>query len=100
MTQWVRSKYDETAPKWKVSTNGVSAYHARMDGGDVLYDLPKSEYIPCAPPEQWQECTREVVKVDTDGRLRVHGVLIALSWDNERWAWKGHALVIERKVEG
>jgi len=97
----VDSYYDDHEMFWRVPMKpGVA---------DLVYRLPKSEYIECDPPEQWEECTREVVEPskDYDNRkleikkanfLTVGAATMGSVTPNYCWAWRGDALVIERRT--
>lgn len=69
--------------------------------------LPKSEYRECPSPQKWVECTRGAVTITPNGdRLYPAGTptfltcgTIGILHDGYRWAWKGDALVIERREE-
>jgi len=86
----VDSYYDDHEMFWRVRTKPTIV--------DYVYRLPKSEYIECDPPEVWEECTREVMEISEKGSLLRYGNLIPTGvFGNERWAWRGDALVIERR---
>ncbi len=102
--KWAQYKNDPNREKWKVIAEDDDEYIVQSK--KLTFDehyLPKSEYIPCDPPEQWEECTREVVRISDNNHFlitkdtyisRTMGDLL----EDQRWAWKGDALVIERKV--
>ena len=96
MSQWVRSKYDENAKKWKVCDESNTSY-LTTDG----FYLPVSEYLPCDPPERWQVCTREVVGCSRES-LKFHaGAYFGDPGPGFRWAWSmkdPDGLVIERQM--
>ena len=55
MAQWVQHK-SGAGEKWKVINTRESAWLVQSPKNEqVNWDLPKSEYIPCEPPEQWEE---------------------------------------------
>lgn len=83
--------------KWRLKTDGVNAYHCtRGEVGNVIYDLPKSEYVLFTPSEpRWEECTREYVSI-VNGGLGYKQSMI-----DTRWVWSRNnpeTLAIERKV--
>lgn len=89
--------------KWQVTTEWDDGWYG-CKGKGVVYYLPKSEYQECSPPERWKECTREVVRILTDrfslSYITVDGMVNHNDLNSGyRWAWRGDALVIERKVE-
>jgi hypothetical protein len=93
--------------KWKVYQGDLDRfkdlYFCEKDM--ISYALPKSEYIECAAPEVWTECTREVVTVNQNGRSinqlndsgLWHAGVTAIANPRYRWSWRGDALIIERK---
>jgi hypothetical protein len=104
MSQWIKSKYDRNATRWKVKDcayNEMSMDDWCVDNptsSDVAmryHWLPKSEYILCDPPTEWEECTRERVQITDSGNLQFKGTEWAMRKD-ERWAWNGDALVVQR----
>ncbi len=77
-------------------------------GAIGVIELPRSEYHIVAPPEQWETCTRDAVKISVVCRK-------GLDWCREGtfvqwvslppgycWAWSEKdpdALIIQRKVQ-
>ena len=45
--------------KWEVTEEWTDGFHAQRKSGQVVYAIPRSEYIPCDPPEQWEDVTGE-----------------------------------------
>lgn len=69
MAQWVIHK-SWIGNKWEVTREYGHAYKVTPSDPDVEYLwLPKSEYIPCHPPEQWEEVAVTVQPVLTDRYL-------------------------------
>jgi hypothetical protein len=73
--------------------------------GDCYLRFPKSEYVECEGPERWHECTRQIISItdicEGDAMVlehRTNGTRLVLKANGTRWAWKGDALVVERKV--
>lgn len=51
--------------------SGHDYWYAKLEGGS-RYDLPKSEYEACDPPEEWEDVTKEYdVKFVNNDRLRI-----------------------------
>lgn len=79
MAQWVQHKSGQ-GEKWEV-VNGVSgSFYVTVfrDNGYAGY-LPKSEYVPCDPPERWVDVTEQCTVVGSgniilwgDTRLTEH----------------------------
>lgn len=98
VSQWVQSKYSKDAKRWEIWSEADR--HFIVKDADLHISLPKSEYIPCDPPERWEVCTQEAVRIDQDGIFHWLSVrdIIGIEW---RWAWseKDHnALVVKRRV--
>lgn len=100
--RWVQSKYSQDAEKWKVISERGDYWQVQSKKYTGLcIDLFKDEYIECAAPEVWAECTREVIK--EIGHCLVVDFPCAWPWsvatvvDGYRWSWRDNALVIERK---
>lgn len=104
-TLWVQSKYSKDAMKFEV-TEGDTYYHY-WQPPDRGFVVPKEEYIPCDPPEKWEECTVLVARLDDKSVETLNGLWTGLPvpWiklpPGHRWAYSQkdpYALVIERKV--
>ena len=98
VSQWVQSKYSKDAKKWEVLNEGTEYYMGTTGIGAC--SLVKSEYIPCDPPERWEACTREAVRIDQYGTFHWRSVrdIPGIEW---RWAWSEKdpdALVVKRRV--
>jgi len=69
-----------------------------------ILDLLKPKRLE-PPPEEWEECTRQlayitcpIVSYSTRYALNVKDVFHSSALPNGyRWAWKGDALIIERR---
>jgi len=60
--KFVQYKNDPNGTKWE-AVDDCPRYW-RVDGGygggvRYLFELPKSEYAPCSPPERWKDVTAE-----------------------------------------
>jgi len=102
--KWVQHKSGQ-GEKWEVDSfydDHEMFWRVPMKPGvaDLVYRLPKSEYIECDPPERWEECTREAVHVESDGSftLKEGWSFMRQTPSKLRWAWHGDALVIERRT--
>jgi hypothetical protein len=104
--RWVQHKSGQ-GEKWKLVIQTAiehdDIWAVKMPGKMLPVYFPKSEYIECAPPEVWVECTREVASIHGDGSLSERetdifktNVVINMS-EGYRWSWRGNALVIERR---
>ena len=60
--QYVQYKNDPNGTKWEVALDCDIGWLVRACPTGMHY-LPKSEYIPCAPPERWTDVT-ELCRVD------------------------------------
>jgi hypothetical protein len=60
MSQWVQHISGQ-GEKWPVTTTDDYGYQVdKKDGKRAdFYDLPKSEYCLCEPPEQWVDVTQD-----------------------------------------
>lgn len=105
--RWVCHKSGQ-GEKWKcVLQQDIPSvwFVFQADGSTPAYLLPRTEYIECAAPEVWIECTREVIHGMADipeykGIWLIMGkgnVNFAKLYTGYRWAWRGDALVIERR---
>jgi hypothetical protein len=61
--KYVQYKNDPNGTKWKVADELPTYW--RVDGGNrnglqYVWELPKSDYIPCAPPERWTNITKAI----------------------------------------
>lgn len=105
MSQWVQSKYSKDAKKLKVVAEFSDTYKVGLMHSYI--NLPKDEYIPCDPPERWEVCTLEVVKIDEDkndlsSKVFQEWTYPALLHEGYCWDWSEKdpdALVIKRKVQ-
>ena len=107
MSKWVQHISGQ-GEKWEVGneisvgarTVGVKAKH-----GSGYYTLPIDEYRECSPPETWIECTREAVRICNFSATQLVRVAYGaqpaeycgILNGGYRWAWKGDALVIEKR---
>jgi len=61
-TRWVQHK-SGMGEKWKVDRDEFSftwlCWGTADDKGPYTCHLPKSEYVPCPPPERWVDVTEE-----------------------------------------
>lgn len=94
MSKWVKHISNQ-GKKWEVRNERPNEWWQVEAKNGFLY-LPASEYIICTPPERWVECTRGQIEI-RDGEF---------TWKDPdflscqfRWAWKGDALIVERKEE-
>jgi len=71
--QWVCSKFDkDQTEKWKVLIEFEWEYRVQAKRASYeWYTLPKSDYIPCPPPEQWEQVQSLIV--DGQGDVSVPG---------------------------
>ena len=62
MSRWVQHKSGQ-GEKWEVleTKTGFEEFEWRVKANSHCYhhDLPKSEYIECPPPEEWEDVTAE-----------------------------------------
>jgi hypothetical protein len=94
--------------KWELANPGVleTGWTVWAKDRNFVFSLPKSEYVECEGPERWHECTRQIISItdllsEGDAMVlehRTNGTRIVLKANETRWAWKGDALVVERKV--
>ena len=102
--QWVQSKYSKDAKKWEVWSEADR--HFIVKDADLHISLPKSEYNPCDPPEQWEVCTREAVSISSYNgnsclQRQVDGTKCGVLISGSSWAWSEKdtdALVVKRRV--
>jgi len=95
-TKWVQH-FSRKGEKYKV-TGEDHPDHVFWEceyARDHLFHLPKTEYNLCTPPERW-----EVVPLDSRLRLNknARSFCIPTLFENERFAIKDGALVLERRV--
>ena len=58
--QWVQYKNDPQGEKWEVFQDCGMFYRVLSKGSSAYkWDLPKSEYVLCTPPERWEDVTKE-----------------------------------------
>lgn len=84
---WVQSIHSKTAEKWKCE-EGFSSHtdyywaiaKVQLGQPSFYYRLPKSEFGPCDPPDEWEDVTarcavRPAVNCPQDGRQTIlyHG---------------------------
>lgn len=106
MSQWVQHISGQ-GEKWEVVHTGMKSTEWAVNDkrGIGKHYLPTSEYILCDPPEEWEVCTGDMIKI-------IHEQSRLLRYSNnrqfgyldhdERWAWSEkdpEALVIQRKVK-
>lgn len=73
MATWVMHK-SGTGKKWEVLNTRGSAWLVKSpDDEPVNWDLPQSEFVPCDPPEQWEDVTDRIRVVQTTVPLKVAG---------------------------
>lgn len=89
MDTWVMHKSGQ-GEKWKVIAETLINW--RVFAKEVgFHDLPKSEFNITDPPEVWEECTRKVIPGDVSKWREIRLM------SDKRFAWRGDALVIERR---
>lgn len=100
---WVQSKYSKESRKFEVADGEV--YYSFWRPPDQGLLLPKEEYIPCDPPENWQVCTREMVDIDDGSIVENHAIFRVGNThgfiSGYRWAWSEKdpdALVMEKRI--
>lgn len=109
MNEWIQSKYSKDAKKWElVLQTGIEdgdVWAVRNGFGRLPIYLPKEDYVLCDPPERWEVCTRNIVKVHSEdlqeSYITIESCTSVFLNEKERWAWSKKdpdALVIERKV--
>lgn len=55
--KWVQYKNDPQGKKWEVDIEGDVTWRCCQVG--LVMTLPKSEYVICEPPEEWEDVTDE-----------------------------------------
>jgi hypothetical protein len=104
--RWVQHKSGQ-GEKWKVRDcihNQLSDKQTWVIDNDVFgLELPRSEYIECAPPEVWTDVTSSAT-ITHPRRLDIaqirnndEEIVYVHLPDGYRFAWRGNALVIERR---
>ena len=62
MSKWVQHRSGD-GEKWEVIGQGGRTKDYELEWsvkkGEHCYNLPKSEYIECSPPEEWEDVTVE-----------------------------------------
>lgn len=108
-TKYVQHK-SGIGEKWEIMCQNICQYGAKHEMKDAIgaHWLPKSEYVPCEPPERWEDVTSEYEAGQHCGVQTLHipghrgiGLLqgdrlrkIAVSNNLKQ------AFIIERKVQG
>ncbi len=62
MSSWVQYKNDPNGQKWELADTQPDMYGdvewiVKSKGYDIYHYLPKSEFVPCSHPEQWEDVT-------------------------------------------
>ena len=73
----------------------------QVEEGASVVELPIADFVPVVP-EVWQNHTPDRIAIVNQGKALVFRPLVNspiafLVNDDERWAWEGDALVIQRK---
>ena len=73
----------------------------QVEEGAAVVELPIADFVPVVP-EVWQNHTPDRIAIVNQGKALVFRPLVNspiafLVNDDERWAWEGDALVIQRK---
>ena len=101
MSKWVQHISGQ-GQKWEVE-NDIDTFEYQVHSKDkrltMFHYFPTSEYVPCAPPEEWEDVTAEC-EVSPTGFITLNGR--PLEYANFRFTkidhlHNGPAFIIERR---
>lgn len=98
--QWVQSKYSAEGEKFRIANTWPDGWDIRSGDGPTYY-VPRSEYIPCAPPERWERVEAAIQSVGRlDNYLLIDNDTVGGFYVNDPDRYRVVSVVVERKVGG